>query len=296
MDFSQPMSKQIPTGERNCSPVPTGIADVIHDFGLTICIYYDGITAKKARQEELRSYPYYCITHLIDGDGFYYDDSVPTKQEISPGQGIIVVPGIKMNYGLLHKYYTEDSICFIGPAADALLKAGIISSGVINIGRERRLLNIINKIRSVSDTAQFEACLLLLQLLIDLHKENKRSLDSNSRQKLDVLLKILKNDITKWWTVNEMAEYCNVSTNYLRRMFREQLNLTPKEYIDRLKMNKACELLSGTDCKIEEIALLLGYKDVYHFIRRFTKLCGISPGKYRKSSLLYISNGIVSQV
>jgi two-component system response regulator YesN len=84
-----------------------------------------------------------------------------------------------------------------------------------------------------------------------------------------------------------MAEYCNISENYLRTLFRKHTGLAPKEYIDNLKMNRAVEMLNNPKMKIYEIAERLGYIDNYHFIRRFTKILGQSPGKYRKTMLRY---------
>jgi two-component system response regulator YesN len=58
--------------------------------------------------------------------------------------------------------------------------------------------------------------------------------------------------------------------------------MSPKEYLDSIKMNRATELLTTSDLKIYQIAERLGYSDAYHFNRRFSNVIGISPGKYRK--------------
>ncbi len=122
---------------------------------------------------------------------------------------------------------------------------------------------------------------MLQQLLLDLYRENTRS-DTGTPQHLQLLLKELHAAPGKWWTVEEMAEYCNICPNHLRTLFKAATGMTPKHYVDRLKMNKAGELLCSTRLKIHEIADFLGYVDHYHFIRRFSACVGVPPARYRK--------------
>jgi YesN/AraC family two-component response regulator len=59
--------------------------------------------------------------------------------------------------------------------------------------------------------------------------------------------------------------------------------MLPKLYIDRLKIQKAAELLMSNRLKVIDIAERLGYVDQYHFSRRFKKLTGLSPRRYRQT-------------
>lgn len=283
MDFSQAMNGKITIpGEINNSPVPARVSGIMKASGLTIDCYYENITSHRSNLDAVRVFPYYCISHLFKGDGFFLDHDTGQFTELTPGMAVIVTPGKRMNYGLHHKYYTEDSICFSGSTADALKYSGIISDGVVNIGNERRLLPIINKLREVAISSLFEANLMLQKLLIELHRERIRLPESMQSKRLKRLLRELNQNPEKWWTVQEMAEYCNISANYLRTMFLRETGMTPKVYVDQLKVTRASELLTGSDMKISDVAAALGYSDHYYFIRRFTGLKKISPGKYRK--------------
>jgi two-component system response regulator YesN len=128
---------------------------------------------------------------------------------------------------------------------------------------------------------------MLQTLLFKLNREQSSQQVPDSVRKIGNLLQRIQENTAKWWTVSEMAEYCNISENYLRTLFRKHTGLAPKEYIDNLKMNRAVEMLNNPHIKICEIAERLGYVDNYHFIRRFTKILGQSPGKYRKTMLRY---------
>lgn len=85
------------------------------------------------------------------------------------------------------------------------------------------------------------------------------------------------------FSLNELAEYCRVSSSGLRYRFKKVMGVTVLEYRDRLRMKAACEMLRSGFFTIKEIAYELGYCDVYHFSKTFTAYVGVSPGKYQKS-------------
>ncbi len=79
-----------------------------------------------------------------------------------------------------------------------------------------------------------------------------------------------------------MSEYCNLSENHFRTLFKKRTGMSPKIYIDKLKNQKAKDLLITTNDNIAEIANQLGYLDPFHFSRRFKELTGYAPDHYRK--------------
>lgn len=283
MDFSHVKNvKKHIKGETNYSPVSRNILKRTARSGLQICCYYEHVPSSPKRKRNYRSCSFYCISHLIGGDGYYV---VPERKEpvmMSPGQAVIVCPGKVHNYGGWKKDFVEDSICFIGPAADTLRDAGIICDGVIHFGRERRLFTIIQKIREGTLLSILDANFMLLQLLINLHKKNPVGTETQPEISLGYLLNEINTAPERWWTVDEMADCCGISTNYLRELFRKKTGMSPKQYIDQIKTGRASEMLCSSKLKISEIAEMLGFKDPFHFTRRFTKLTGLSPKRFRE--------------
>lgn len=82
--------------------------------------------------------------------------------------------------------------------------------------------------------------------------------------------------------VNDIAEALHVSAGYFSRMFRKQMGITCIEYITKLRIEKAKDLLAHTDLKHESIAQAVGYSNVYYFSVQFKKQTGETPGQYRK--------------
>lgn len=75
------------------------------------------------------------------------------------------------------------------------------------------------------------------------------------------------------------------STEYLTRLFRGKYGFTIYEYVLKLRMERAKELLEDEDNKIIDIAERLGYADNHYFSKAFRTYYDISPSQYRKDFL-----------
>ena len=87
--------------------------------------------------------------------------------------------------------------------------------------------------------------------------------------------------------VAELAELCNLSQDQFRRNFLHHTGMLPKSYLEELKLRQSAELLFSTRGTVAEIAARCGYVDPYHFSRRFKRLFGVSPERYRRDSNLF---------
>ncbi len=80
----------------------------------------------------------------------------------------------------------------------------------------------------------------------------------------------------------QLASICNVSVQYLTKMFKKRYGQTPQAYIMNRRLFKSKYLLIKTSLPIEQIAETLGFWNDGHFISRFKEKEGITPAKYRK--------------
>ena len=156
----------------------------------------------------------------------------------------------------------------------------------LSLAKPRRLLPITKLLSDPAQDSQINGNIALQKLLVDIYNENKQQNVVKSDVVLDKLIDTIKEQINRWWTVNEMSEFCNLSDDQFRRIFLKKTGMLPKIYIDRLKIQKAGELLMSKSFKITEIATRLGYVDQYHFSRRFKKITGLSPRRYRQTFTL----------
>ena len=80
----------------------------------------------------------------------------------------------------------------------------------------------------------------------------------------------------------KVAENLGVTAGYLTSVFRKELGLTPWEYLTRLRMAHAKELLISGSESIAEVAGRVGYDDPAYFTRVFLKETGHAPRAFRK--------------
>lgn len=81
----------------------------------------------------------------------------------------------------------------------------------------------------------------------------------------------------------DVAALCHISQSQLRRLFQKELGISPIEYKNRLRMEKARHLLLYTYNTVSEIAASLGFDSVYVFSRIFRQYNGLSPSSFRKN-------------
>lgn len=82
-------------------------------------------------------------------------------------------------------------------------------------------------------------------------------------------------------TVEDLAEYTELSPSYLSRLFKKELGISVSDYIREKKIDKAQNLLKYSDFSMVEIANYLSFSSQSHFIQTFEKLVGQTPKKYR---------------
>ncbi|KAF6617935.1 helix-turn-helix transcriptional regulator, partial [Paenibacillus sp. EKM208P] len=84
-------------------------------------------------------------------------------------------------------------------------------------------------------------------------------------------------------TVSDIAKYISIDRSYLHRLFKQQLNKSPQEFLLHLRIEKSCSLLRNTSLKIGDIARSVGYKDVLLFSKMFKTVNKVTPSEYRKN-------------
>lgn len=81
--------------------------------------------------------------------------------------------------------------------------------------------------------------------------------------------------------VQTLCDYVNYSRSYLSRVFHRETGFTIPEYINKIRMENAMELLRETSLPLREIAASVGIHDSFYFSKLFKKFTGRTPREYR---------------
>ncbi|MCX7708654.1 MAG: AraC family transcriptional regulator [Clostridia bacterium] len=80
----------------------------------------------------------------------------------------------------------------------------------------------------------------------------------------------------------KFAELSGLSPNYFHKVFTDTMNCTPNEYLTKLRLNKAKEILIKTNVAIYETALQCGFENIPYFSYVFKRNMGVSPAEFRR--------------
>ncbi|GAA2664659.1 substrate-binding domain-containing protein [Streptomyces vastus] len=83
--------------------------------------------------------------------------------------------------------------------------------------------------------------------------------------------------ISRW----QIAQAVGVSADHLGRLFHQQYGLTVWEYLTRVRIQRACEQLRGSEDSIQSVARAVGFTDRAYFSRVFRRVTGVAPHAYR---------------
>ena len=84
-------------------------------------------------------------------------------------------------------------------------------------------------------------------------------------------------------TVPSVARSVDVSPSYLTALSHKNLQISPGEYIRRIKLQESKQMIRENSMTFTEIAAALQYSTVHHFSRQFKEKFGITPTEYAKS-------------
>ena len=114
---------------------------------------------------------------------------------------------------------------------------------------------------------------------LDVYRAAKNTEENDRLKKIVAYMKI---NLHKNISVGELAETFHCSSSNIYKIFKSNLDSSPKDFFIHLKMERARRYLTQSNLKVKEVGLKLGYEDQYYFSRIFARHVGLSPANYRK--------------
>jgi AraC family transcriptional regulator of arabinose operon len=139
---------------------------------------------------------------------------------------------------------------------------------------------IYEKLRHRSDEARTHSTALFAGLLYgwlaDWDAQQKAGIKSKAVwQTIETMHRRVDSNLT----VSEMAQEACLSPRRLGQIFQEEVGLSPKQYYDNLRFERASAMLREGVCSVSEVASRLGFQDPYYFSRWFAAKSGVPPSK-----------------
>lgn len=106
----------------------------------------------------------------------------------------------------------------------------------------------------------------------------KGIIHSQSAKNYSFIVKTINDNVDKRLSINELAAICNMSAVNLQKTFSKYASVGVVEYFNRIKMQKAVELLEQ-GMSVKQTALLLGFHDQNYFSTVFKRITGNTPSR-----------------
>ncbi len=229
------------------------------------------------------------IKYCIDGLGWAEINGI--RFAVPRGSVLCIPPGAPHRYGAdEHDPWTILWVHIKHPAAGKLLKQIGFSTEnpVIETGISSRLQALLREIvethrhtfspeelRYTGSLA--EAALNLITLLA-----RQRQTAGSSEERVADVVRQLPGMMHRTIRIPELSRMAGLSDSHFSTVFKNHTGCSVMEYIERLRLQFAQELLDTTNLPVQEIAQQIGMQDPFYFSRRFRKLYGASPRIHRQ--------------
>lgn len=122
--------------------------------------------------------------------------------------------------------------------------------------------------------------LILDILYILMNDELRRSKASVHYPKIEAIADMMRENYDRCYTIEELCEMSGLSSSHFRTLFKEITGLSAIQFQNRLKMDRARDLIISGSCNVTEAAMAVGIQNVYYFSRLFRKITGKNPSEY----------------
>jgi transcriptional regulator GlxA family with amidase domain len=102
--------------------------------------------------------------------------------------------------------------------------------------------------------------------------------------RIQVVIDFLNANLHRRIRLTDLAEAARLSPSRLSHLFKTEMGLSPGEYLMRLRMQKASNLLATSRLSVKQIMAMAGYDNKSHFARHFRRSFGLAPSEYRKAA------------
>jgi AraC-like DNA-binding protein len=147
------------------------------------------------------------------------------------------------------------------------------------------LYEILTKLFAGEIPDPFVNSLYTYRLCMTFLEETGKNRQIRHKQSFEDLRIFLKANLYRDIPVEEMAAFMRLSRSHFTRLFTGEMGISPRMYLEDLRLKTAAELLPGKGMTVKETAARCGLYDANYFCRLFKKRFGVSPGKYKAGDL-----------
>jgi AraC-like DNA-binding protein len=131
----------------------------------------------------------------------------------------------------------------------------------------------------------------MIRLALTPFLENSKDINSSNVaigiNRFHTVIKYINKNLDKIISLSELAELVDLNPAYFSANFSKLMGVSPVQYINKKRIEKAQMLLLTSNSSLYQIAQMVGFEDVFYFSRVFKKITSMPPAKYRNQTSLH---------
>ncbi|WP_261863336.1 helix-turn-helix domain-containing protein [Psychrobacter sp. JCM 18900] len=120
----------------------------------------------------------------------------------------------------------------------------------------------------------------MVGISVDIDEDNERILRKHAR--LASVDQYVRDNLDQKINIGQLAKLANLSQSQLERTFKAVLNMSPIQFVQKMRLEHAIRLLANHKLTVTQVSLNCGYGDHSAFSRQFKQFTGMSPVNFRK--------------
>ena len=148
------------------------------------------------------------------------------------------------------------------------------------------VLNIIDECRGeklyYKESASGQIYSMVIELLRQNSEQSQKTLETKMGQMIKNVFDYVKTHYQEDIKVQDMANACSLSETHFRRSFESVMNMKPADYVNYVRIDMACRLISKENLSMEEIAFRVGFQSQSTFNRNFKRITQMTPYKWKE--------------
>lgn len=201
--------------------------------------------------------------------------------ELKQGSMLYLPPHIAHEYHCVDEHWETAYITFGG---SGLHQFWDLEPSVWSNGKDFTFEKWFHILESYEHKPNMEKELSITLYAMLLEYKEKVSYVSSSSRKKKHMLTLAMHELSEnpEPSLDRIAKKIGVSEAHFCRIFKEYTGFRPFEYMNRLKLHKAKELLKSTDMSIKDVSEAVGYESHSYFSKLFKRYIGVAPSEYRR--------------
>lgn len=109
-----------------------------------------------------------------------------------------------------------------------------------------------------------------------------QTVDLSGGKRLAYIIQYIRDNLRDVLTIKALSEKACMSESHFHKVFKQEMGVSPIDFINEERINFATKLLSNDSCNLTEVFMACGFSNRSYFNRLFKRFKGISPSSYRK--------------